>query len=191
MIDEWNMAEFAKEIDSNDCFLSPGSHNLLIYDDLKSFESFYADYAAKWLRLNEIVLIATQYQTLDKVRTAIDRRNIDTTKHLDDGSLVIIDAQQGYFTAADMYGTFKLAKSLAKRARKEGRRGLSWLGDMGSFVGFLKMGDMMEYELSCPTKYEDESIRTVCCYHQADFSKLTQPQRDILYKHHFKSMAVV
>lgn len=189
-VDKRMMSEFVESIRSDKSFLAHSSHNMFIYDDVKSFETFYAENVAKWLPLNDIVLIGSQYQTLDKVRSALDKRGIDTTKHMDDGTLIIIDAQQGY-VLADMYDTFKLALTLTNRVRKEGRRGLSWIGDLSSFIAFHRIEDMMKYELSFPEKFEDEVIRTVCCYHQADFAKLPQEHKDTLLKHHFKSMIVL
>lgn len=189
-VDKRMISEFVELIRSDECFLAHSSHNMFVYDDIKSFETFYAEHAARWLPLNDIVLIASQYQTLDKVRTVLDKRGIDTTKHMDEGTLVIIDAQHGYLLA-DMYDTFKLALTLAKRAKKEGRRSLSWIGDLSSFIGFQKIEDMMKYELSFPEKFEDEMIRCVCCYHQSDFGMLPEEHKDALLNHHFKSMIAV
>jgi hypothetical protein len=41
----------------SDVLNTRGSHNMLIYDDLGSFERFYSGCAARWLARNEIVLI--------------------------------------------------------------------------------------------------------------------------------------
>jgi hypothetical protein len=90
---------------------------------------------------------------------------VQVEKQSHDVTLFIVDAQQGYFGATDdIEGTLKLAFTLASRARKENRSGLTWLGDMSSFFTFENnISKMMDYELlSCPQKYEDEMIKTVC-----------------------------
>lgn len=176
-----------KQVRSDDAYLAPGSHNLFVYDDLPSLERFYCEYAAKWLPKNEIVLIGTQYQTEDRVKKALSHFGIDVSRYMGEGSLLIIDAQRGYLPS-DIYGTFKLVMTLVERAKKEGRHGVSWIGDGGSFISFCRIDDLMKYELSCPQKFDDEMLRAVCCYHEGDFSKLAQENRDILQKHHMKCL---
>ena len=181
--------EVLEEIRKNDNFIASRSHNMLVYDELESFEKFYARYAAKWLPRSEIVLIATQYQTFDKVDRALRKTGMDITKYMDEGSLLIIDAQHGYMLG-DVNATKKLAMTLVQRARQEGRHGVSWIGDMGSFIGFQRVTDLMDYELSCPQQYEDEMIRTVCCYHEGDFRRLSSKDRNVLHNHHFSSVTI-
>ena len=61
------------------------------------------------------------------------------------------------------------------KIKKEGRHGVTWFGDPGSFFSFEKIEDMMQYELWCPQKYV-EIMKTVCCYHSEDFEKLNETQ---------------
>ena len=184
-----SLDEILAEIKKNDNFIAPKSHNILVYDQLESFEKFYGQYAAKWLPRGEIVLIATQYQTFDKVDRALRKSGIDITKYMDEGSLQIIDAQHGYMLS-DVNATKKLAMTLVQRARQEGKHGVSWIGDMGSFIGFQRVNDLMDYELSCPQQYKDEMIRTVCCYHEGDFRRLSSKNRAVLRNHHFSSVII-
>ncbi|MBA2267410.1 MAG: hypothetical protein H0W19_03630 [Nitrosopumilus sp.] len=56
---------------------------------------------------------------------------------------------------------------LINLAQKIGKRGLTVLGDIGSF-GFKRTIDrLMEYESSMPKKY-DFTLKAICIYHQKD-----------------------
>jgi hypothetical protein len=166
---------------------------MLVYKNLNLFRQVYLNYATTYLPQNEIFLLATQYEDVESVKNYLTACGVEVEKHLLDSTLFIIDSQQGYFGAADdIEGTLKLAFTLASRARKENRSGLTWLGDMGSFFTFENnIAKMMDYELlSCPQKYEDEMIKTVCCYHSGDFDRLTASQKKALFNHHYKSFVL-
>ena len=166
--------------------MEPGAHNILIYNDLKAFREIYSQYSRALLAENEIVVIATQYDTISDVKNTLRLGGIDVEKYLSQETLFIIDAQQGY-QDADGSGIWKLYKSLISRAKKEGRRGVTFFGDLGSFFGFEKIEELMHYELSLPQNYED-TLKGICCYHLKDFENLSETQQQTLFDHHFKSM---
>jgi hypothetical protein len=177
------------EKDKEKKLIEPGSHNLLIYNDLKSFREIYEKYVSSLLSQNEIILISTQYDTIEEVKNTLRLAGIDVESYLSQGTLFILDAQHGY-QGIDTYGMWKLAMSLLSRAKKEGRRGVSWFGDLGSFFSFEKIEELMQYELWCPHKYEDDKMKTVCCYHLENFKNLSETQQQTLFDHHFKSIVV-
>lgn len=169
--------------------IEPGSHTLLVYNDLKAFREIYSQYSRALLPQNEIVVIGTQYETINGVKNTLRLSGIDDVeRHLNEGTLFIVDAQQGYQNV-DSRGMWKFAMSLLSRAIKEGRQGVTWFGDAGSFFGFEKIEELMHYEQSLPHKYED-TITTVCSYHLKDFEILTEIQQQTLFDHHFKSIMV-
>jgi hypothetical protein len=168
--------------------LAPGSHNLLIYDELKTLREIYSQYTRNFLPENEIIVIGTQYEAIDAVKTAIQLRGVEVERYLNQGTLFIVDAQKGY-QDTDTRGMWKLAMSLIFRIKKEGRRGVTWFGDLGSFFSFEKIEELIQYELWCPQKYEDK-MKTVCCYHLKDFEKLNETQKQTLFDHHFKSISI-
>ena len=168
--------------------IEPGSHNLLIYNDLKAFREIYGNCISSSLSKNEIIVIATQYEPIEEVKNTLRLAGVDVESHLNQGSLFILDAQKGY-QGVDSKGMWKLAMSLLSRAKKEGRRGVTWFGDLGSFFSFEKIEELMQYELWCPQKYKD-AMKTVCCYHLEDFERLNENQKQTLYDHHFKSIVV-
>jgi hypothetical protein len=168
--------------------LEPGDHNLLIYNDLRAFREIYSQYSRALLPENEIVVIGSQYDAIDDVKNTLRLSGVDVERYLNQGTLFIIDAQKGY-QDVDSHGLWKLAMSLLSRVKKEGRQGVTWFGDLGSFFSFEKIEELMQYELSCPQKYE-EKMKTVCCYHLKDFDKLNETQLYTLFDYHFKSILV-
>jgi hypothetical protein len=168
--------------------MEPGAHNILIYNDLKAFCEIYSQYSRALLTENEIIVIASQYNTISNVRNTLRLAGVDIERYLNQGTLFIIDAQQGY-QDADGSGIWKLCKSLISRAGKEDRRGVTLIGDLGSFFNFEKIEELMQYELSLPQKYED-TMKGICCYHLEDFENLSETQQQTLFDHHFKSILV-
>ncbi len=168
--------------------IEPGSHTLLVYNDLEAFHEIYTQYSRAVLPQNEIVVIGTQYESINDVKNNLRVSDMDVERYLNEGTLFIVDAQHGY-QDADINGMWKFAMSLLSRAKREGRQGITWFGDAGSFFSFEKIEELMQYELSLPQKYED-SIKTVCSYHIRDFEKLTETQQQTLFDHHFKSLLI-
>jgi MEDS: MEthanogen/methylotroph, DcmR Sensory domain len=168
--------------------IESGSHNLLVYDNLRTFREIYSEYSRAVLPQNEIVVIGTQYEPPTNVKNNLRLNGIDVERYLNQGTLFIVDAQHGYQYAGSQ-GMWKFARSLLSRAKKEDRQGVTWFGDAGSFFSFEKIEELMQYELSLPEKYED-IVRTVCSYHLNDFEKLTETQQHTLFDHHFKSILV-
>ena len=168
--------------------MEPGAHNILIYNDLKAFREIYSRYSRALLAENEIVVIASQYDTISEVRNILRLDGVDIEKYLNQGTLFIIDAQPGY-QDADRSGIWKLCETLISRVRKEDRRGVTLFGDLGSFFSFEQIEEMMQYEKSLPQKYED-TMKGICCYHLEDFENLSETQQQTLFDHHFKSIVV-
>ena len=169
--------------------IEPGSHTLLVYNELEAFREIYSQYSRALLLQNEIVVIGTQYETINGVKNTLRLFDADDVeRHLNEGTLFIVDAQQGYQNV-DSRGMWKFAMSLLSRAKKEGRQGVTWFGDAGSFFSFEKIEELMHYEQSLPHKYDD-TITTVCSYHLKDFETLTETQQQTLFDHHFKSIVV-
>jgi hypothetical protein len=104
--------------------------------------------------------------------------------------LYIVDAQREYQVGEDSLGLWKLVMSLIPSVKKEGKHGVTWFGDLGSFFSSEKIEELMRYELWCPQKYEEDKIKTVCCYHSKDFENLNETQKQMLFDHHFKSILI-
>jgi hypothetical protein len=86
---------------------------------------------------------------------------------------------------------WKLSMSLISCVKKEGRRGVSWFGDLGSFFSFEKIEELMQYELWCPQKYKEDTMKNCLLLSFRDFRKLNKTQqRQTLFDHHFKSISI-
>ena len=126
-----------------------------------------------------IILIATFYETIDSVKHSLNAVGVeDVQGHIENGSLVIVDAFSSYYP--DVNGMKKLVASLSERARKEGRVGVTAIVDMGYF--FLFGGDgrateLINYETSLPPKTDGGNVKGFSCYHGGNFSTLKDGQR--------------
>ena len=179
--------------------IGQGENSILVYPNLQSFRQIYTKYVKDQIaksgnedddddnnniKDNEqlkprIILIATFYETVESVKhhlSAVGIKNIQS--HIDNGSLVIVDAFSSYYP--DVEGMKKLVASLSARARKEGRVGVTAIIDMGYF--FLFGGDgrateLINYEASLPPKTEGGNVRGFSCYHGGNYDTLKDNQK--------------
>ena len=171
--------------------IAEGENGIIIYPNLQTFQEIYMQYAKDELAKEEennstrnkqlmprIILIATFYETINSVKHNLNAVGVDVQRHIDNGSLVIVDAFRSYYP--DINGMKKLVASLSQRARKEGRVGVSTIVDMGYF--FLFGGDgrateLINYEASLPPKTKGGNVRGVSCYHSGNYNTLKDSQR--------------
>lgn len=164
-----------------------GDHSMLVYRDLDALREMYCAYCKAHLEPGpEIVLIATQYETPDRVRQNLMAYGIDAEKCEKGGSLVIVDAVKGY-QHGDMEGVLKLARSLASRAEKEGKQGVCVFGDAGSFFMFDRLAELLHYEFSLPQRFNFK-IKAFCSYHSADFDRLAPGQKQTVEGNHCRKI---
>lgn len=174
----------------------PGSHNLLVYSDIRVLRKIYPAYIKSLLDNNEIVLILTYYdhpsmviQTLaDGDSNRNDSLNIDG--YIRDGSLVVADSLMSYFNLEqnhqinkdDKMNFLSLIRMLLNHSIKNNKNGISIFSDMGAFFHVGNNGNnghynnndgiihnIMEYERSIPTTYKDLELKKFCLYHQSDY----------------------
>jgi hypothetical protein len=201
--------------------LEEGENGILVYPNTQTFREIYMQYAKDQLVAREeqkeyeddnnnddyhdnnnrrkeqllmprIILIATFYDTVNAVKHNLSAVGIDVQSHIDDGSLLIIDAFNGYYPNID--GMKKLVASLSERARKEGRIGVSAIVNMGFF--FLYDGDgaseLISYETSLPSKTDGGNVRGFSCYHARDYKNLDDSQKKkLLTRGQKKSLEVI
>ncbi len=179
--------------------IGEGENGILIYPNLQTFRQIYTQYAKEQLAKERddddnnnnskgnkqlsprIILIATFYETIDSVKHSLDAVGVDAQSHIDDGSLVIVDAFSSYYP--DVYGMKKLVASLSERAKKEGRVGVTAIVDMGFF--FLFGGDgrateLINYEASLAPKTEGGNVKGFSCYHGGNYNTLKDNQKEEL-----------
>ena len=164
---------------------------MALYNNLSTLrELLYSNYINKQIEENnEIVLINPFYETTGSVRQVLSQGNpsLDISKHEKEKSLIIIDSLEEYFgQQPDM--TFKT--SVASHAKQIGKNGLSILGDVGAYPHNSKHKDLVDYELSLPKKF-DVPMKGFCLYHQNDFDRLSDEQKQKLVEHHGKALKIV
>ena len=166
-----------------------GAHYIIIYPDLDTLRDLYSEFSHKQIKENdEIVLINPFYETTDSVRQVLSQYNhgIDASKYEKEESLLIADALEEYLGDQPL---IYVKKSLANYA-KMGKNGVSVLADLGAYPHRSKYKDLVDYELSLPTKY-DMQMKGFCLYHQKDFDKFSEEQQQKLIEHHRKALKIV
>lgn len=175
--------------------ITEGENGIMIYPNLQTFREIYTQYVKDQLAKEDdnnnstrneqlkprIILLATFYETVNSVKHNLNAVGVDVHRHIDNGSLVIVDAFSSYYP--DVGGMKKLVASLSDRARKEGRVGVTTIVDMGFF--FLFGGDgrateLINYEASLPAKTEGGNVRGFSCYHGGNYDTLKDNQKEEL-----------
>jgi len=163
---------------------------------LRNIYSYYAKIKLEYN--NEIVLILPYYETTEMVRSILSGENknnqsniIDVRKYEKEGSLIIIDSVKAYF-GSDI-DLMSFVARLAKKAQNSGKNGIAVISDLASFYYYDQIDKLIEYEMSLPTKYDDEmKLKGFCFYHQEDFDKrFSKEQKQKLLEHHGKHLMVV
>jgi hypothetical protein len=199
--------------------IEEGENGILVYPNMQTFREIYMQYAKdqlvargeqkenevndneyhnnnnrrkEQLLMPRIVLIATFYDTVNTVKHNLSAVGVDVQSHIDDGSLKIVDAFNGYYPDVD--GMKKLVASLSERARKEGRIGVSVISNMGFFFLYDGDGDdseLISYETSLPSKTDGGNVRGFSCYHARDYRNLDDSQKqELLTQGQKKSLEV-
>ena len=79
---------------------------------------------------------------------------------------------------------------LSKRAEDERGGCCSVISDMGSFSLLNKEKKLLDYERSLPLRFSSMKCKGFCCYHQANFDKLSEDQKEQLFEHHYKNLII-
>jgi hypothetical protein len=186
--------------------MEEGENGILVYPNMQTFREIYMQYAKDHLVAREeqkddgdnkddvyhynsnklkeqflmprIILIATFYDTVNTVKHNLSAVGVDVQSHIDDGSLLIVDAYNGYYPNID--GMKKLVASLSERAAREGRIGVSAIVNMGFFFlydGHSEASELISYETSLPSKTDGGNVRGISCYHARDYRNLDDNQK--------------
>ncbi|MBD0360601.1 MAG: MEDS domain-containing protein [Nitrososphaeraceae archaeon] len=166
---------------------------MLVYPDLHTFRRIYGQFTKTQLDDNGVVLLIPYYETTDSVRHVLSQLSIDVRKCEQNRSLVIVDSVKAYFHSD--IGMKLLPKMMAKGSKRMGKKGVSIIGDMGSFFLYEKQNRMMEYEmeLRLDGKENDASsvkIKGICSYHKDTFNTLAKKEQQALFEHHHAKLVV-
>jgi MEDS: MEthanogen/methylotroph, DcmR Sensory domain len=167
-----------------------GAHYMIIYPNLDTLRELYSNYIHKQIEdNNEIILVNPFYETTDSVRQVLseqyDHGMDDISKFEKEESLLIADALEEYLGDEPL---IYVKKSLANYA-KVGKNGVSVLADLGAYPHKSMYNNLVDYELSLPTKY-DVQMKGFCLYHQKDFDKFSDEQKQKLIEHHGTALKI-
>ena len=166
-----------------------GTHFMIVYPNLNTLRELYSAYTQKQIKENNgIVLLNPFYETTNSVRLRLsqyDHDGMDISKYEKDGSLMIADSLEEYLSDQPL---LHVKKGLANYSKMR-KDGLSVVADMGAYNHKSMYKDLVDYELSLPTKF-DAHMKGFCLYHQKDFDKLTDEQKQKLIDHHGKALKI-
>jgi hypothetical protein len=173
--------------------LDYGTHTLIVYQNLETLREFYSYYVKKRIEeKNEVIQIAPFYETEDSVRKSLSEGeiSIDIEKwEKEEKSLIIIDSLKKYSDNDSPESDNNFNKNLVESAKTMGKAGVSILTDIGAFPYKYREEKLVNYELALPLKY-DIDLKRVCVYHQTDFNKLSNDQKQKLVDHHGISIKI-
>jgi hypothetical protein len=161
-------------------------HDIIIYPDLPTFRQVYSQATKEALERNEIVFLATTYDSFQKVIDSLTQVGVSVNKEAKDGNLIILDAIKAY--QIDVFGAYRFAQSLVMRAAKNGKAGVFNISDLGSFFVADRIPTLLGYERSIPKKMDLE-FKGICAYHEGDFANLSKEQQEIILSAHNRIMA--
>jgi hypothetical protein len=165
-----------------------GSHFLVEYPDLPTLREMYSLYTKSALHdRNEIVILLPFYETTDSVRRILseDSACIDVSKCEKEQALLVMDSLKGYFGSKD--GLMPFVKRTANYAKSSGRTGVTVIGDMGSFFFYGKKDALIGWEMELTGRFETD-LKGFCLYHMQDFKRLSEKDKQKLYRHHTRTL---
>ncbi len=167
---------------------------MLVYPDLHTFRRIYGQFTRAQLDNNGVVLLIPYYETTDSVRQVLSQLGIDVRKCEQNRSLVIVDSVKVYFHSD--IDIKSLPKMMAEGSKRMDKKGVSIIGDMGSFFLYENQNQMIEYEseLQLDGKENDDAnsvkIKGICSYHKDAFSTLAKKEQQALFEHHHTNLVV-
>jgi DcmR-like sensory protein len=165
-----------------------GSHFLVTYPHIEVWKKIYPEVVKKYLIADEsMVVVLPSYETTNQVRANLKNTISNVGLHEQNEDLVIIDSVKAYFSEI---GLMTFVDGLLRHVKAKSKKGLSVLADMGSFQHMGRIHQLIEHELSLPARYDGASLRGFCVYHQGNFAKLTEQQRQSLYEHHEENLFI-
>ena len=170
-----------------------GTHTLIVYQNLNILREFYSYYVKKRIEeKNEFIQIIPFYETEDSVRKSLSEGeiSIDLEKwEKEEKSLIIIDSLKKYSDNESPESDNNFNKNLVESAKTMGKSGVSILTDIGGLTYKYREEELLNYELALPLKY-DIDLKRVCLYHQKDFNKLSDDQKQKLVDNHGISVKI-
>ena len=164
-----------------------GLHCLLIYSDLSILRKFYSHYIPEQIKdKEEIIQIMPFYETEHSVRQTLSKGyrgiNMDKVEN-EEETLIIKDSFGKYSIRKNAESIWNANQEMVKYANGLGKKGVSIMEDMGSFLFENRMKELVNYELHLPRRFE-VNLKGICLYHQKDFDRLSEYQKQTIINQH-------
>ncbi len=143
-------------------------HNILIYDDILSFDWAYSKYCKHQLTIaNRLVLFLIFNEDEETVLQNLSDEGIDVERRISDGSLLIEDSVLEFFgSRTDMLEYLLILQDYAIDI---GKSGLTVILDVAGLCLLGSEGDLFEFEPSIGKRSHKYLAKAslLCCYHIA------------------------
>ncbi|WP_458744500.1 hypothetical protein [Candidatus Nitrosocosmicus sp. T] len=156
---------------------------------------FYSRYIPEQIRYKEeMIQINPFYETEVSVRQVLYKgykgyKGMNTDKIEDkeedkeQKSLMIVDSLRNYSGQKNAESIWNANQEMVKYAIGLGKKVVSIMGDMGSFLFEKRIEELVNYELSLPRRFEI-NLKGICLYHQNDFDRLSEYQKQTIINLH-------
>lgn len=107
--------------------------------------------------------------------------------------MIIIDSLQKYFGGhgrlLPVESILNANQELIEKSGILNKNGVSILGDLGSLHSENQHQSLVEYELSLTSDF-GANLKGICFYHQKDFDRLSEDQKEKIIKQHKIAMRI-
>jgi hypothetical protein len=150
---------------------------VVVYPDHDSFRNIYSQHAKKRMENNEVVILLPYYETPDRVRITLGQAGVDVRMQESSGNLVIMDSYAAYIGfQQDSKLFFSRLVSHVALSRKSG---ICIIADTGAFFLIDSVAAIAAGRIK---------VRGFCTYHQKDFEKLSEGQREALFGARYRAL---
>ncbi len=157
---------------------------MIVYSDFQTLREYYKTYVQKQILFdNGNVFISLFYETTNSIRQVLAERlnDLEFLYYERENFLSIMDALKLYYYVKK--NNLYFIDNMIGYAHRKGRNGISILDDVGPFFFKGKLQELVEYELSLPKKFITKR-KELCLYHQKDFNRLSEDQKQKIINHH-------
>ncbi len=162
------------------------SHMVIVYQDLWELRDIYSSFIRHALTNNERVILLHHYDNPDSIQHYLHNVDIDISRYENESSLLILDSYKSQFGLR--YNKFDSIIKMLQKSRDRKTK-ISIIADMGSFFsrgkGIENRKHLLQFEYSLPKRL-DLGINRLCLYHNQDLKRLSDNERQSLYKAHLQ-----
>lgn len=150
---------------------------VVVYPNHDVFRKIYPQHVKKQLENNYTVILLPYYETTDRARAALDQAGVNVREQESGGFLVVMDlyaALLGFQQDSELFFS-----RLVSHAIVSGKSGICIIADMGAFFLIDRVAEIASGRLK---------VRGFCAYHQRDFEKLSEGQREAIFGQGYRAL---